>query len=452
MNEHKSTLQNTKKGTERGQTSGQTKRRLPKTHVDFWLARLRRRTYRDRFGRLVEIPEWQVRLKKDGREAWFNLGTANQNVAARKAKEIFVFLEANGWPATIARFKAGEDVSDKSNLTVGDYLAVVRNTGLISMRTFLIYENCLRTILAESFGIKPDRTRFDYKTGGNAQWRERIDRIRLDRVTPARITEWQRTRIAKAGASPIAIASAKRTANTYIRCARSLFSAKIRKALHGVQLPSPLPFDGVELFESGSMKYTSRINVGAMVAAAKSELRDRDPETYKVFLLALFAGMRKGEIDGAEWRMIDWHNNVIRLEQTEWLHLKTPDSAGEIALDPEVAAELRGFMKAAKSAFIVASERPPRNNSARPYYRCQPIFDRLTTWLRNKGVTANKPLHELRKEAGAIIASEHGIYAAARFLRHTDITTTARHYADLKTRISVGLGHMLDASIKAVKA
>jgi integrase len=78
------------------------------------------------------------------------------------------------------------------------------------------------------------------------------------------------------------------------------------------------------------------------------------------------------------------------------------------------------------------------------------VFERLNDWLRSKGVSANKPLHELRKEVGAIVATTHGIYAASRYLRHADITTTARHYADQKERISVGLGKLLDTTIKSV--
>lgn len=149
--------------------------------------------------------------------------------------------------------------------------------------------------------------------------------------------------------------------------------------------------------------------------------------------------------------MVDWVNHLIRLEETEWLHLKTDDSAGEISVDPEVIAELKELKPLSKSKFILASARAPRNDSARPYYRCEIIFDRLNEWLRSKGVTANKPLHELRKEIGALVATEHGIYAASRFLRHSDITTTARHYADHKSRISVGLGKLLDMQLKPVR-
>jgi integrase len=452
MMELERTVRNIKKGTERGQTNSvsdsKVVRRLSKTHQDYWFSRLRKRGYTDRAGRSVEIPEWQVRLKKNGREAWFNLGTPNQAAAAKKAKQIFTFLEANQWDATLAKFKPESDVAPRLNLTVGEFLKAVKDTGYLRSRTFLNYQNCLRTIVSETFGIRGDKTKYDYRHGGNKKWIERIDRIRLERVTPDRVTDWQRRRIKQAGNSPATIASTKRTANSYVRCARSLFSREILKRLKGVKLPENLPFADVELFDSGSVKYVSKIDVQALIAAARNELKPDEPETYKAFLLGLFAGMRRAEIDLAEWRMVDWRNKVIKLEETDWLHLKTHDSAGEITVDGEVLAELREFMPTGKSRFIIISDRPPRNDSARPYYRCEPIFDRLNEWLRSKGVTANKPLHEMRKEIGALIATEHGIYAASRFLRHSDITTTARHYAEHKARISVGLGKLLDTRIK----
>ena len=56
------------------------------------------------------------------------------------------------------------------------------------------------------------------------------------------------------------------------------------------------------------------------------------------------------------------------------------------------------------------------------------------------------------REIGALVATQHGIYAASRFLRHSDVTTTARHYADHKARITVGLGKFLDTEIKPAEA
>ena len=449
--EHQKTVENIKEGTERGQRGDSDIRRsLPKTHVDHWFSRLRKRTYTDKAGQVVEIPTWQVRMKKAGRDGWFNLDTPNQAAAAKKAKEIFTFLDANGWEAALAKFKPDSEAAARLNLTVGDYLRLIRATGQLRVRTFLNYQNCFRTIVSEAFGVRGDDSKYDYKKGGNKAWAARIDGIRLERVTPETIIKWKRKRLARAGNSPVAVASAKRTVNSYVRCARCLFSPSLTKRLKGVQLPATLPFAGVEMEDTGSMKYNSKINAQALIAAAKAELKPNSPEVYKVFLLGLFAGMRKGEIDLAEWRIIDWQNNLICLEETEWLHLKTKDSAGQITVDAEVIGELRQMKAASQSPFIITSDRPPRNDSARPYYRCDPVFDSLTAWLRAKGVKANKPLHELRKEIGALIATQDGIYAASAFLRHSDIGTTARHYAQHKARISVGLGKLLDTGIGVV--
>ena len=49
----------------------------------------------------------------------------------------------------------------------------------------------------------------------------------------------------------------------------------------------------------------------------------------------------------------------------------------------------------------------------------------------------------MRKEAGAMVATRQGIYAASRFLRHSDIQVTAMHYADHKERVTVDLGAWL---------
>ena len=79
-------------------------------------------------------------------------------------------------------------------------------------------------------------------------------------------------------------------------------------------------------------------------------------------------------------------------------------------------------------------------------YRCKKTFDGLTAWLRGKGVDAQKPLHELRKEFGSVIANEHGIYAASLALRHTDIGITTRHYADKRRRVTAGFGQHFGTS------
>jgi len=161
-------------------------------------------------------------------------------------------------------------------------------------------------------------------------------------------------------------------------------------------------------------------------------------------LIALAAGLRKGEIDTLNWHQIDFERGLIRVEHTDTANLKSADSRGEVPIDASVVELLRGFRARATGAFVI--EGGDGVSGPRMWgrnYRVQNVFDRVTAWLRKHGVTARKPLHELRKELGALITSEHGIYAASRVLRHADLATTAAHYTDLKTRPTIPVGEWL---------
>ena len=76
-------------------------------------------------------------------------------------------------------------------------------------------------------------------------------------------------------------------------------------------------------------------------------------------------------------------------------------------------------------------------------------FQRACAWLRafsHDGkeplASVQKPLHELRKEAGSIVAERFGLHAAKVFLRHVDIGTTSTYYLD-SNRVASGIGKFL---------
>ena len=92
---------------------------------------------------------------------------------------------------------------------------------------------------------------------------------------------------------------------------------------------------------------------------------------------------------------------------------------------------------------IQSGARIERPASARTY-RCKTHINVLIGWLRKNGVRVTKPIHELRKEIGSIIASDEGIFAASHYLRHSDIRITSAIYADQRKPIipSVGKGFL----------
>jgi integrase len=205
-------------------------------------------------------------------------------------------------------------------------------------------------------------------------------------------------------------------------------------------LPDPAPFDGVKLPKKGNTAYSSRIDAPSLIAKALTDLAG---EPFKIFTFGMFCGLRKREIDLLTWAQVDFEKGVIRIERTEYFSPKSEDSTGTIDLDPETLALLRGWHANKTGPFVVDSPRAPKHTTSRVNYRCTPHFDTLYTWLKAQGITARKPLHELRKELGALLASSQGIFAAQSVLRHSQISTTAAYYTDKKRRITAGLGALL---------
>jgi hypothetical protein len=74
----------------------------------------------------------------------------------------------------------------------------------------------------------------------------------------------------------------------------------------------------------------------------------------------------------------------------------------------------------AEDDFVIAVSAGDELAPSAPY-RCHKHLNFLREWLRLKGVKVQKPIHTLRKEVGSLIASEQGIFAASRHLRHADI-------------------------------
>jgi integrase len=410
---------------------------LGKTHVNYWKMRLFRNTY-TREGERHEVNEWSVKIQHLGRRKTFSLGMTNRELAASKAKDIYLAIVGKGWEAAEAAFNPGM-VVQKDDPSLGDFFAEVEAKASLKAKTFRNYVSAFRTIASGAFKTSDDKTKFDYRAGGHTKWAAGIAAIKLAAVTPDRVQAWKVAYLKAAGGSPVAVLSAKRTVNSYIRCARSLFSKPILKFVK-LRMPQPLPFDGVELEDAGSMRYKSKMKPELLVIAARNELRDQHPESYKALLLGLFCGLRRSEIDLFEWSAIDWANHRIWVGVAEHFGPKTEDF---VDVDPEVLDELRGMMKGSESPFVLNSHLPPRAGLDRQYYRCQRVFKHLTAWLRSKGINANKPVHELRKEFGSQVNQKHGIWAASVALRHSDITTSARHYVGKKQRITVGLGHLL---------
>ncbi len=418
----------------------------PRTDARYWAKKVK----------LGASGEYGIQIAFQGKRHRFALATAKINEASKKAAAIFTDISTLGWEAAIRKQRGTQDKSS----TLGEYLSEVFRVLQTAPGTRGDYENAIRRVYADIGGITSDNTRFDYVNGGNSAWVAKIDALPLNTVTPPKFMKW-RTRFLELGKTEEERISRRRSANTFLARCKALFSEK--NVLKGIEiaLPDPLPFAGVDNLKGASVpQHHSKIDAAEIIESAFAHFAapradDEKPKDFearreclKVFMLALFCGLTRQEIDGLEWNAIDFKTGKISIRRTETARLKTQAREGDVALDPHTLARLGHLKTVARGSFVVESSNAPKVAARSTRYRAKITFQALNDWLkmyendqgRKPLENVKKPLHELRKEAGAVIVQQFGIYAASKFLRHSNIATTARFYADDTRNIHTGLG------------
>jgi integrase len=385
---------------------------------------------------LHDSANYSIQLQNLGRRTWFPLGTPNKKAAAAKASELYSFIQTKGWNAALDHFKP-KAPPKIDEITVGTLIEAATKVSSARSQTLDGYAKAFRLIVSEIRKISSDG-KFDAYKGGMKKWRSKVDAVAIDTITPAEILAWKNKRLRSAEADPLAKRRAIVTVNSLMRNAKSLFGKKLLPFVEqSINLPRPLPFDGVALEKEPSLRYISKMDPFAILAKAKQELAEAEPEAFKVMVLALVCGLRRAEIDNLLWRAFDFAGSSVRVESSEFHELKSEDSAGKMDLDKDTLALFRGYRaKKPKAVFVVESPLKHDSKGKVGRYRCNPVFKKVLAWLRKNSVNGHKPLHTLRKEIGSIIASEHGIFEASRYLRHADIHITSAFYADKKKTIT----------------
>lgn len=391
-----------------------------KTDVRYWLTRVYHRRFLQKGIEVVE-PNYSVQIQYKGKRKRFQLKTPNKATAAARARETYMGLLENGW----------EEPNSQPKSTVGHLIATIETVSTARPVTLRNYFKNFRRIAADIVGI-------ERSDDSLRSWKAEVDAIPLRELTPDRVIEWKADFLKGREASDLR--SAKTTVNSMIRNAKALFGKKLLKYLAAqMDLPSPLPFDGVVMEKQPSARYQSKMNAAALLKDAEHELAPNYPESYKIFLLGLMCGLRRSEIDTLLWNSFDFENARLLVKRNEYTDLKSEDSAGYVDFEPGLGRIFYDFLQCSTSEFVVEANGAPLHRNVTTSYRAYRHFDHVVEWLRGKGISANKPLQELRKEFGSLINVSHGIYAASRSLRHSHIAVTVDHYTDIKERVTVGL-------------
>ena len=401
-----------------------------------------------------------MKVAYKGRRMAFTLGTSNQAAAALTAAGIYLDLLSLGVEATLSKHRPQTEKPEKV-ATVGEWIDAAKKVTSVNDATFNQYAASLRKMVGDIVSVKRDDSRFGPKKGGASKYRASIDASSLEILTLEAIMAWRNEYIRKAK-NPAEKKSRMTSCNSTIRQARSLFAGTLVYTIKGLLLPNPRPFEiPLELkhakgeqnplfYPAANSKYVSKIDAKELLRKASYDLEPKNPAAFLAMLLALGAGLRRGEIDSLCWHQIDTQGGFISVEVTEKAGLKTKSSEGIVEIDEKTAGILQGYKartKAKAGDFVIEPEVISRKEAGPKiwgqHYRANATFETLNAWLRANGVTARKPLHELRKELGSLLTQEHGIHAASQMLRHSSIQITAAHYAARKSRTTVSVGSWL---------
>jgi integrase len=424
-----------------------------------------------------------VQIFFGGRRGRFTFGR-NAEAAAEQARRIYKSLETVGWRQTLEDFSvrgsareqrkeslAAEEAHEKAvggrveHPTVGDLIRIAGELSTVRPATLHGYAKALRFIVAEVFGIThtedlpekkskhgriiPARSkdlRHDYRGGGLKKWRAEVDSVQLERITPADLQRWRKDYLSRSGTDPGAVDHARVSFNKSLRNAKALCSRKIRPFIEArMILPRPLFFEGARFESEPPMRYQSKIDPAAILKDATENLSVKEPETFKALFLCLVLGLRRNEADTLLWSQIDFSRAEVTIEPTEYILLKSRDSGRVLSLDDTTSTILRGWHDKARGHFVLESRFKARPMARTPVYRCRETWAELAKWLRGKGITARKPIHELRKECGTLLLKQgQPIESVSRYLGHGTLQITMKHYADItKQRAAVDLGALM---------
>ena len=337
------------------------------THGSF--AKLKQRIQRNTrkyYGKNA-APQYLVRVQCRKRREWFGLG-ADLDAGVKLAREIDQHLRLHGWEATRKRFKPAFE-SEQSDLTVGAYIDLVAKHGQLQPTTLYGYAALFRRIVGTIRGIKFAGS--DKYAGGPmpSKWRLAVDKVMLTAIKPEQVMEWRDHYVARHPMGSPERTRVEHTANSFVRNARSLFAKRVLKRVltkcPNLALPTPLPFEGVELLpeRESDFFYTSEVDAKQLIEDAFKELSGNQ---LIIFILAIGAGLRRNEIDKLPWAHVDLPGGVITVAPTKYGRLKSDSSVGRIQLEPRFAEKMRQHAAANRGEFVLSSPYRPRSQS-RPF-------------------------------------------------------------------------------------
>jgi len=207
-----------------------------------------------------------------------------------------------------------------------------------------------------------------------------------------------------------------------IRSVKGIFKRDALAYYHSRGIKVNNPFDGIKLKSPQVVAY-SPLPSETRLKIWNDAQKELSADHAMIVLLALGGGLRRAEIQACRDHWFSVQADLVYLSIQEEKGF-IPKS-GEKRVVP-ITSEMWGILKKLRGdkerKFFIGRDGETLGTD----------FRAVSKWLRDKGVKSKKPLHSMRAEAGSLIAKQGGILEASRFLGHSTIVVTAKHYAGIE--------------------
>jgi len=146
-----------------------------------------------------QSPFWCVRLQHETGRTTFPLATSNRE--APRARDIYLFMLANGWKPTLREFKSGSfatPAQKRPGATIGEFLDELATVADLKPKTFRGCSVAFRTIVSQIFRIDGGKGRPLFRWGSSPAMAGKNPRHQTRRAHPVQGPAME-TRISRPG-------------------------------------------------------------------------------------------------------------------------------------------------------------------------------------------------------------------------------------------------------------
>jgi integrase len=254
--------------------------------------------------------------------------------------------------------------------------------------------------------------------------------MRVDRALTAKVfNDFKNGWLRSVPQNEVAMDRAKRSVNSYINFARSIFGKDFLPLYEGLGLPDLGELRGVKLYrKTGDTRFKQIPPV--VLLAMENEIRamrEERPDWYLAFYLMRELGMRREEVTQARLEWIQESDEGMEMAITKRAYYTPKGTEGFLLISPELMQDIHELSDARKPLdyLIPAGSDCGREKS---------IHRKMSKWVRKhlgRGRRSNKTLHELRKQAiSEVLETTNGNWQKTlEFSRHADIDTLINSYS-----------------------